>query len=160
MLLFFLIFIASFSSITSQEASFSPPKGWHELNHELLSSVQYMVVHNHKDPFPPSMNLTTEAFTGTMENYLNIVKDINKKNGTRFTQLGVMETQAGNAVLAQTDLKVPQGSARLMHLFFLENNTIYIITAAALSKDYAQYYPVFFHSFRSFNINARHLIDK
>ena len=134
--------------------SFSPPKGWSLADAQTLPEhVQVMVVGSGEKEFPPSMNLTTEDFQGSLRDYLNIVKEINKANGAEWKDLGKIRTVAGDASLSQADTLTEWGPVRMMHVILIKDDTVYILTAAALKKDFPKYYKHFFESLRSLRIN-------
>ena len=154
----FLILFASIYSLNghASEAIFTVPKGWASVEREQLpSNIECLVVGSSKTSFPPSINLSTENFKGSLEDYLNIVKNISKEEGSKFKKLGQIETHAGTASLSQTDLNTEYGKVRLMHAMLLHNETMYILTTSALSKEYVAFYPLFFHTMQSFQISEQ-----
>ena len=133
---------------------FTPPPGWKMANsNQLPGSVQFMVVGKGQGDVPPSMNLATEPYSGTLKQYLKIVKSINDSKGAEWKDLGSIRTDAGNANLSQVDKKTQWGEMRMMHAILLKNHTIYIVTAAAPKEEFARYYKDFFQSIRSLRIN-------
>jgi len=144
--------------IAAQEpgtAMFKPPEGWGLVpqSESLPSRVKVMVVGNTEGPFPPSINLSTEDFNGSLNDYLQVVKAINRSRKSEWKNLGKIQTQAGEGNLSQTDTVTEWGPVRMLHVILLKNNVVYILTAAALKTDFAKYYKIFFDSLRSFSIN-------
>lgn len=136
-----------------QEANsvvFTPPKGW-KLAEEnsLLPSVRIMVVGTGTHEYPPSINLGTESYPGTIKQYLKRIKEINSSQGAVWKDLGKIQTEAGQASLSQVDKKTEWGDVRMMHVILNKDGMMYIITAAALKEEFSKFYKDFFTSFRS-----------
>lgn len=133
---------------------FTPPQGWRYADADKLGrSVKIMVVGEGSAHFPPSINLATETFQGSLRDYLKIMKKINDVDGSVWKDLGTIKTNAGNASLSQVDLKNQWGEVREMHVVLKRKNTIYIVTSAALKDEFSKYYKDFFESMRSLKIN-------
>jgi hypothetical protein len=133
---------------------FKPPAGWHFAEKTTLGPhTKVMVVGKGAHEYPPSINLVTENFSGTLKEYLKIVKEINKAKGEEWKDLGKIKTQSGEASLSQVDMKTEWGVVRLMHVIYLKEGTVYILTAASLKDEFAKFYKEFFNSFTSFKIN-------
>ncbi len=148
------VFITITNTITAQEAQFSPPKGWRLAEKDQLPShVQVMVVGEGELEFPPSINLSTETFFGTLKDYLKIVKKINEDRGSEWNDLGKIKTLAGEASLSQATNMTKWGPVRMMHVILVRDDTVYILSAAALQNEFSNYYKQFFESFRTFNIH-------
>src|SRR5687768_2437831 len=55
--------------------TFTPPLGWRLADQKgLPSSVKIMVVGQGSHAFPPSINLGTEKYNGSLREYLNMIK--------------------------------------------------------------------------------------
>lgn len=133
---------------------FTPPQGWRYADpSQLGKAVQLMVVGEGASHFPPSINLATESYDGTLKDYLKIMKKINDVEGSVWKDLGTIKTHAGNASLSQVDIKNQWGEVREMHVVLKKKNTIYILTVAALKDEFSKYYKNFFESMRSLKIN-------
>jgi hypothetical protein len=133
---------------------FTPPKDWRYADTtQLGKAVKIMVVGKGSAHFPPSINLATETYQGTLKDYLKIMKAINDKEGAAWKDLGTIKTSAGNGSLSQVDLKNQWGEVREMHVVIKKKNTIYILTSAALREDFAKHYKDFFDAMRSLKIN-------
>ncbi|MCE5318232.1 MAG: hypothetical protein LLG04_12840 [Parachlamydia sp.] len=141
---------------------FTPPEGWHFADPKKLPrSVKVMVVGKSSSEYPPSLNLATEKFDGTLKQYLKIVKEINDRSGAEWKDLGTIRTQAGDASLSQVDAKTKWGTERLMHVIVIRDGIVYIMTAGALKDEFPRYYKEFFTSMRSlrFNKNAYDMVS-
>lgn len=134
--------------------TFTPPSDWLLVDRQHFTpAVILMVVGKGQSSFRPSMNLTSQAYGGTLKQYLQKIKDINQTQGYEWKDLGKINTGAGPASLSQVDTQTKWGEVRQMHLVLLKNNTIYILTAAALRTEFSSYYKEFFNSMRSLKIN-------
>ncbi len=141
------------ASKASGVVMFTPPQGWRLADsNQLRPSVKIMVVGKGKHEFPPSMNLTTELFNGSLKDYLKIVKEINDAQGSEWKNLGSIRTTAGEASLSQADTHTEWGDVRMMHVILLKDETIYILTAAALREEFPNFYKEFFNSMRSLSV--------
>lgn len=147
--------LVNVESVQTYKAVFTPPAGWSEADAktvQLPPRVQMMVVGKGSVGFPPSMNLSSEAFQGTLKQYLQIVKRMNDDKGYAWKDLGTISTKSGNASLSQVDTKSQWGDVRLMHVILLKNETIYILTASALKGEFSLFYKDFFKAMRSLQI--------
>lgn len=146
----------SFEHISQEPGAvlFTPPKGWQIADEtQLPDHVRFMVAGKSKFDFPPSINLSTEEYGGTLQEYLAIVKEINASQGAEWKNLGTIKTEAGAASLSQADARTEWGQVRMMHVILLKNGTIYILTAAALKKEFPSFYQTFFKSLKSLKVN-------
>lgn len=133
---------------------FSPPHGWHMAeSKDLPPNVKMMVIGKTDGHFPPSINLATEAYSGTLKEYLKIVQNINNAKGAIWKDLGTIQTAAGVGSLSQVDAKVQWGDISMLHLILLHKGTVYILTAAAAKAEFSNFYQTFFNSLRSLRIN-------
>lgn len=133
---------------------FSPPQDWKAVDPTLLtSSVKAMVIGKGSHEFPPSINLGTESYKGTLKQYLKRIKEINKSQGSEWKDLGTIRTEAGEASLSQVDRKTQWGDVRMMHVILYKDETIYIMTAASLKEEFPKFYKDFFNSLRSLRFN-------
>jgi hypothetical protein len=126
---------------------FTPPAGWRMADAKALPpSVKAMVIGKGAHEFPPSINLGMEIYPGTLKQYLNRIKDINKSQGTKWKDLGEIRIEAGKASLSQVDKKTEWGDVRMMHVILNREGVIYILTAAALKEEFPGFYTDFFNS--------------
>ena len=129
---------------------FTPPEGWRMGEaKDLPPAVQIMVIGKGIAAYPPSINLAIEAYEGSTKSYLKIVKSINEKEGTRWKDLGAIQTEAGPASLSQVDISTKWGEARMMHVILVKQGYAYIMTASALKSEFPQFYKDFFAAMRS-----------
>lgn len=143
------------NSQNAQETiSFKPPEGWHLADSKALPpSVKIMVVGRGSNLFPPSINLGTENYKGTLKQYLQVIKAINESHGSEWKDLGSIQTKAGSASLSQVDTRTEWGEVRMMHVVLIKDDQVYILTAAALKEEFSKFYKDFFNSMRSLSFN-------
>lgn len=149
--------VEMFSKLRAQPhyAVLIPPEGWTIADPQFLpKSVSLMVVGKGKKEFPPSINLAREAYTGSLEEYLKLVKEINKAQGNTYKSLGSIEIGEGKAALGQVDTTNEWGKIRMLHLFFLKDKMMHIVTAAAAKEEFSQFRPLFLQSIRTLHING------
>lgn len=145
----------------SEELQFVPPAGWRFAEKQKESkSMQLMVVGEGANEFPPSINLCTEQYKGSLKDYLKIVKKINEAHGSSWKDLGVIQTEAGPASLSQIDMKTSWGDIREMHVILSKNDTIYILTTAALKSEFPKFYKDFFQSMKSLKFKSGNQVEK
>ena len=136
-------------------ASFTPPQGWRIADPKALpKSVKAMVVGKGTHEFPPSINLGTESYRGTLKQYLKRIKEINESRGGRWKDLGTIQTDAGPGNLSQVELKNQWGDIKMMHIILLKEGIVYIMTAASLKEEFPRFYKEFFSSLRSLKVNT------
>jgi len=141
----------------SHNIIFTPPSGWRNSDNAALPKhVNIMVVGKGANEFPPSISLATEPYSGTMKQYLKVIKELNASKGQDWKDLGTIRTAAGNASLSQTDSKSQWGELRMMHVMLKKDGTVYILTAAALKDEFPKFYKEIFASLRSLRFDTTH----
>lgn len=151
----FLLFIPflTLNGAQTKQATFIPPEGWLAADQKTLpKAVKFMVVGKGSHEPPPSINLGFEAYDKTLEDYLKIVKNINKAHGDTWKDLGPVTISEKQGNLSQVDVKTKWGIIRQMHLIYLEDGIVYILTAAALKDEFPKFYHAFFQSLLSFKL--------
>jgi len=144
----------SLNETLEQTVTFNFPKGWKQAELEKLSPViKAMYVGTGKENFPPSLTLAVEPFSGTLKDYLKIVKNLNSKEKTEWKDLGKIKTLAGNASLSQFDEKSNWGVTRSMTTILVNNGNAYILSATALKSEFSNFYKEIFDAMLSLNIN-------
>jgi hypothetical protein len=143
------------ASHSTVKVQFIPPTGWRYSDTKSLPErVHVMVVGKGSREYPPSINLGTEPFKGTLKEYLKIVKALNDAQGAEWKDLGTILTDAGEASLSQLDSKSEWGDVRMMHVILIRDGMVYILTAASLKEEFPRYYQDFFRSMRSLSFNC------
>lgn len=142
--------------VSAGSAQFTPPEGWHfaESIPESLKYLRLMVIGKSDFELPPSISLATEEFKGNSKQYSSLIKKISSSKGGDLRDLGKIKTQAGEASLFQEDTKTNWGDLRMMHLILIKDGTAYIMTTAALKKEFSKFYNDFFKSMRSLKITS------
>lgn len=155
LLILFLLPVFILTAEETRQATFKPPEGWRAADIKTLPpSVKFMVVGKGSREVPPSINLGFEPYQDTLKSYLKIVKDINSAQGDNWKDLGTVQTAGGPASLSQVDVKTEWGVIRQMHLIYLDQGVIYILTAAALRDEFPKFYNDFFEALRSFKVQV------
>ena len=95
--------IAEETFAINETIQFIPPTDWRNADKSKLPEhVHLMVVGQGANEFPPSISLATEKYSGTLKQYLKVVKELNSSKGYEWRDLGSIQTDAGNASLSQT----------------------------------------------------------
>jgi hypothetical protein len=143
------------SPTMERKVAIQPPKGWLPAKEgELPSHVHAAFIGKGGFFLPPSLNVASEPFRGSLKEYLQIVKSINKSKGAIWRELGTIETKAGIGSLSQVDATTPQGALRMLHAIILKDEVIYIVTGAAQREEFPRFYEPFFSAMRSLEILA------
>ena len=150
-----LVYLCFFSPLIAENNyTFTPPPGWDQAAPELLAPHVTVSFFTKSDKeFCPSINLATEKVSISLDQYVKSVQTAHEscpKN--RWRKLGTFETLSGTATLTSIDMEVAAGKIRLLQAFILEEGIAYILTGAALQKDFSLYYQQFLQSFRSFSL--------
>lgn len=139
---------------------FVPPAGWKFAdattlppNAKLSPKIKVTVIGEGQHPVRPMMNLFTEPYSGTLKQYLKMVKSINDAHGNDWKDLGTIKTASGPGSLSQMDNKTEWGLVRVMHVILLRDGQIYILTASALKEEFSNFYKEFFASMKSLHIS-------
>jgi hypothetical protein len=133
--------------------TFTPPEGWVMADVSMLPpSVRVMVVGKPHSILPPSINLATEPYQGTLKQYLKTIKKMNEAKGHPWKDLGTIRTKAGTGSLSQVDFPSKWGDMRMMHVILVRNGHVYILSASSLKSEFPLFYNAFFSSLRSLRI--------
>jgi hypothetical protein len=133
--------------------TFTPPEGWIIGDSSVLPpSVKVMVVGKAHSILPPSINLATEPYQGTLKQYLKTIKKMNEAKCHPWKDLGTIRTQAGTASLSQVDFPSKWGEMRMMHVILVRKGNVYILSASSLKNEFPLFYNAFFSSLRSLRI--------
>lgn len=152
---FSAIFLFPFFVEAETFSYFIPPKGWEIASPENKQShVRIGFLGKSKKDFRPTLNLAMEKIGELpLASYLKAVKEIHARNPqNRWRQLGKIRTYAGEATLTEIDTKTEYGDLRMMQMIFLHEKNAYIMTAAALKEEFANYYREFQAAFESFTL--------
>lgn len=134
----------------------TPPIGWEIADPKFLAkSVQIAFLKKSGAGFCPSVNLAIEKSNLSLSEYLNVIRqihEIDKRN--RWRQLGKVHTQSGIGQLTEIDTETEFGPVRMLQLILVKQGCTYVVTAAALKEEIAQYYKDFQATFRSLQITS------
>lgn len=148
--------VADESLQSTENILFTPPSGWRNAdNNALPKHVHLMIVGTGAQQFPPSITLASEPYQGSVKDYLKVVKKLSTSKGNQWKDLGNIRTEAGNASLSQTDSPSQWGSVRMMHVILKKDDTVYILTAAALKKEFPAFYKEIFAALRSVKFSEK-----
>jgi len=138
----------------NETLQFTPPPEWRNSDNTALPThVKLMIVGKGTQEFPPSISIATENYSGTIKQYLKVIKDLNTSKGQEWRDLGTLKTGAGNTSLSQTDSKSQWGDIRMMHVILKKNGIVYIVTAAALKEEFHKFYKEIFNALRSLHFS-------
>lgn len=133
---------------------FTPPEGWMIADPaQLPASVRLMAVGKGKKDFPPSLNLASERFKGSIEDYHKIIKEINQSQGFQWKKLGKLDSPAGSLALSQADTVNEWGQVQLLHGVVLVDGVVHIVTGAALKEEFGQFRATFINAMKSLRVN-------
>lgn len=144
-------------SVSSEMATFTPPKDWKLADKSALSPHIKILTVGPKiqNEMPPTMNLMIEPYSGTLKSYLQNVKKINAAHGDSWKDLGSLKTDAGQASLSQVEIRSQWGGEKLMHAIIVRNGYAYVLTATAAKDEFGQFYQTFYQALRSLQIYDR-----
>lgn len=149
---FFCFFAAALCAIDSI-VCFTPPVGWQMADpSQLPPCVKWMVVGKGPSFFPPSLNLSTEPYKGSLKAFLKRVRQADEAKGYIWKDLGTLRTDAGVGSLIQIDMESEWGKKRSMQLILVKNGQLYILNATSLKEEFALFYKDFFAAMRSLHI--------
>lgn len=153
LLFLFVIFAQNLAGAeeSSQSLMIVPPKGWMQTSSPPEGVQHFFVPKDHKQLLP-AISVAQEPFAGTLNDYLEIIKELNRTYGSEWKDLGMTNTAAGRANLSQTDLETEKGKVQLLHLILLREGTIYVLTAMALKEEFPRFYKEFFEALRSIHM--------
>ena len=154
------ILLILLSSLTAEESTltcfFTPPPGW-EISFPPASTPHVKILFTKPNgiKFSPSINLSIEPTSVSIEEYLKIIKEVHEQDRDKeWSMLGKMQTQSGLAQLTQINTSSEWGPVRLLQLILIKQGNAYILTAAALKKEFSLYYSLFQKAFRSLTLTA------
>ena len=152
---FLLLFFSLFSFLYSENFYyFIPPKNWKLVDPTKLSkTIDVAFVENSKKPFKPSINLGIEKVNIALDKYVVAAKkQITANKSNQWRELGYIINKSGKAHLAQIDSKNSCGDIRSVQSIFVNQGTVFILTAVALKEDFEDYLNTFIEAFESFCI--------
>lgn len=132
---------------------FSAPDGWDVADPKTpCRSALVSFVDTRKSGFCPSLNLTTESLQIPIDDYLKIVEKGCKAKRQKWRWLGSIQTQSGPAELTEIETKTKFGFARIFQAILVHRDEVFILTAAALKKEFGKHALTFDRAIRSMKV--------
>lgn len=133
---------------------FHPPDDWEFALPSCHSSyVKVGFLGQGSTPFRPSINLAIEEIDVPARQYLKAVKQIHlAEPSTSWRDLGPFTTQAGEGRLAEITTVGAAGEVKMLQMILVKKEKAYILTGAAIKKDYLSMQSVFTAAFRSLSL--------
>jgi len=159
------ILLVTLSCLTADELTsepsplvcfFTPPPEWEiAFPNSLAPHVKIIFTKPKTLGFHPSINLSIEPTSASLEEYLKVIKEIHEQDRDKeWGLLGKMQTQAGLAQLTQINTTSEFGAVRILQLILIKQGNAYILTAAALKKEFSLYYSLFHKALRSLTLST------
>ncbi len=95
-----------------------------------------------------------EETSASLSEYLKAVKAIHEQGKHQWRALGKVRTNAGLAQLTEMDSGSEWGPIRILQLILIKDGSAYVLTAAALREEFAEYYQQIQSAFRSLTLRA------
>lgn len=149
-----LILILTCSCLAAAEKGcLLPPEGWENAPIESLSPrIQAAFVLKKWQRFRPSINLSVEPLSASLEEYVQAVRHLHEQHpSTRWRYLGSMDTGAGLGALTELDMTTEWGDVRMLQLLIVREGNAYTVTGAALKSDFPKYYKIFHKTLKNFH---------
>lgn len=153
--LLFLLLLTPSLLIGKEYPFFHPPNEWliSDPKH-YAPSVTICFIPPNKSGFSPSINLAIEPQAPPLEEYIEHIRTLHlKSTSKRWRNLGPLQAHGITGVLTEIDTASDGKELRMLQCIFVQNDTAYILTAAAPKKTIANYYQPFLSSFKSFTIS-------
>ncbi len=150
-----LLFFLSFALIAStKECHFIPPSGWEIAQLKTPSPhVKVGFIGKGSTDFRPSINLATEEVDVSLKEYVKAVKELQTADpNTQWRDLGKLSMKAGDGRLIEITDPAPFGEVKIFQALFVNGETAYILTAAALKEDLNKLRNEIIQSFKTFNL--------
>lgn len=142
-----------FSLIFAAICTFIPPADWQMAEpKDLKGTLKIGFMCSDRPEFPARVTLASEEeVDGTLKEYVKAVKTLQKSDPSvkNWRDLGALAMQNGEGRLIEMESESPAGPLKILQAFYLENETVYFLTASTLKKDFAQYQTELLKTFRS-----------
>jgi len=132
---------------------FQPPDGW-ELSNPKTPSQHSICgfLDTSRSGFCPSLHLTYEKTSCSIEKYLEVVSNTAKSKRQKWRRMGTVKTQSGLAHLAEIEVCHSLGKVCLLQAILPADGEVHILTAGALKRDLAKCAPIFHKAFQSMRV--------
>lgn len=133
---------------------FNPPPDWECVFPSNLSPcIQVGFLGKGSTQFRPSINLAIEMIDIGLKEYVKAVKEIHlAQTGTTWRDLGKFKTQSGMGRLTEIGTTSPLGPVKMLQMIIVAGKTAYIMTGAAISKDFLRFQEQFLKAFQSLRV--------
>lgn len=121
---------------------FRPPAGWEcTLLNDLSPHIEVgFVAAAEAGSFHPSLNLAKEEVEIDLKGYLKAVKEIHlAQPDTTWRDLGKFSMKAGEGRLTEIQTGSTWGPVKILQAILVQEGTAFILTAAALRKDFPRF---------------------
>jgi hypothetical protein len=151
---FFLLFALLLSTGHARQCYFTPPTGWEIAQLKNPSPhVKIGFIGIGSTPFRPSINLASESVDVSLKEYVQAVKKIQMEDPTvQWRDLGKLSMKGGLGRLIEMTNSSPFGQIKILQAFLLKGDTVYILTAALLKEELAQFQTDLLKSFQSMTL--------
>lgn len=143
------------ASLYAKHCTFVPPQSWEIAQLKTPSPhVKIGFLGKGTTEFRPSINLATEQNVGvTLKGYVKAVKEQHKaESGTEVRDLGFFPMKCGKGQLIELTNSSPWGQVKVLQILFVEDNTAYILTAAALKEEFLKFQKELLQSFSTLTL--------
>lgn len=135
--------------------SFKTPEKWERVDPKSLpKSVVQMAICRSGSHFPASINLTSEEYEGSLDQYIAMIRRKHPRSTLKGNSIRSIKTPAGTASLFQEDAKTQWGKIRYLHGFLLADGTLYLVTCAASLEEFCTFYPQFVRAIQSLAVQT------
>ena len=139
---------------TSLIAIFSPPSGWQSSRPKHHSThVQIGFIGEGSSKFHPSINLAVEEIDISLKEYVKAVKEIHlDEKNTTWRDLAKFTMKGGSGRLTEITSPSAWGDVKMLQAILVSGKTAYILTAAALKKEYPEIQKEILQSLQSLDL--------
>lgn len=139
--LFFCVLLLKNGFSQEEVCLFSPPKNWKiALPKNKSEYVQVGFITQGEKGFHPSINLAIEEVDVTLREYIQAIKEIHTaKPDTKWRDLGKFKMEGGIGRLTEISNTGPWGPVKMLQAILVKNQKAYILTAATLKSEFAQF---------------------
>ena len=153
---YLILSFLTFVSIYADFPLFIPPADWEcALPEKLSPFIKIGFIGKGSSIFRPSINLATEEIDVNLKEYVKAVKEIHlAEPNTTWRDLGKFVTRSGPGRLIEITSSSPLGEVKILQLIFVKDTVAYILTGAALKKEFIQFQNIFTQVFQSLTLTS------
>jgi len=150
-----LLFILIASFAFAETYTFSPPSGWEKAD-QPPQGIEVGYLGKGASLFRPSVTLATEEVDLSLKEYTKVVKLIHQEDpNIQLRDLGKFAMAGGEGRLLEISTSGPCGEVKMLQGLLVKNSKAYILTAAVLKKDFAEYQSELLKAIRSLSIDPK-----